>query len=289
MLAFLAFLGFIVFLVMTAVALFKKNGKGKRNILISIACFVVFLVSVVSNSEDTNANEEKSEPKQEQKEKKKELDNLEKVRQAITTGMAFDEYQKAKKNLSVEVPKSISIGNGNVGTVLQAKDGLFVALTDGLTVLGVKEFTSMAEVDAYEKEALAKAEAEQKAKEEQERKAAAEKAAKEAAAKKANAKTIPYAQLEKNPDRYKDEYVKYTGQIVQIMEGDNLTQIRLAVTKDSYGYSISDIIFVEYTGLTDFVEDDIVTIYGTVYGKYSYTSQANYEISLPGIIADSVE
>ncbi|WP_108669136.1 hypothetical protein [Peribacillus acanthi] len=289
MLSFLAFLGFIIFLVMTGVAFFKKTGKGKRNILISIVCLIVFVVSVGTNTEDTNANEKKEEDKQEQKEKKKELDSIEKIRQSITVGVAYEEYQKVKKSLSVEIPKSISIGNGNVGTVLQAKDGLFVAMTDGVTVLGVKEFTSMDQVDTYEAEAVAKAEAEQKAKEEQERKAAAEKAAKEAAAKKANAKTIPYKQIEKNPDRYKDEYVKYTGQIVQIMEGDNLTQIRLAVTKDSYGYSFSDIIFVEYAGLTDFVEDDIVTIYGTVYGAYSYTSQANYEISLPGIIADSVE
>lgn len=139
-----------------------------------------------------------------------------------------------------------------------------------------------------EAEAKAKAEAEQLAKEEAEEKARQEQLAKEAAEKKANAQTIEYAQLKKNPDRYSDEYVKYTGEIVQILEGDGMTNIRLSVTKESYGYSFNDIVFVEYVGYTDFVDNDIVTIYGTVYGEYTYESQAGYNISLPGIIADEV-
>lgn len=160
-----------------------------------------------------------------------------------------------------------------------------------------------AEREAKEKAAAeqkAKEEAERKAKEEAEAKAKAEaeakakaeaekKAQEEAAAKKANAKPIEYAQLKKNPDRYAGEYVKYTGEIIQIMEGDNVTQIRLAVTKDSYGYDVNDIIFVEYAGLTEFVEEDVITVYGEIYGEYSYTSQAGWEISLPGLLAESIE
>ncbi|WP_312093819.1 toxin regulator [Niallia sp.] len=141
-------------------------------------------------------------------------------------------------------------------------------------------------------EEKAKAEAEAKAKAEQEAKEKAEaeaKAKKEAEEKRANAKPIEYDQLKKNPDRHAGEYVKYEGQIVQIMEGDNLTQIRLAVTKDSYGWDINDLIFVEYDGYTDFVEDDVVTIYGEVYGAYSYTSQAGWEITLPAVMAEKIE
>ena len=144
------------------------------------------------------------------------------------------------------------------------------------------------------KEAEEKALAEQKAKEEAEAaaKAAEEarlKAEQEAAAKKANAQPIEFAQLKKNPDRYKGEYVKYTGEILQILEGDDVTHIRLAVTRTSYGYDFNDVIFVEYPGYTDFVDEDIVTVYGEIYGTYSYTSQAGYNISLPGLLADTVE
>lgn len=149
------------------------------------------------------------------------------------------------------------------------------------------EEKALAEQKAKEEaEAKAKAEEEARVKAEAEAKAKAEAEAQAAAAKKANAQTIDYPQLKKNPDRYQGEYVKYTGQILQILEGDNITNIRLAVTKTSYGYDFNDVIFIEYPGYTDFVDDDIITVYGEIYGSYSYKSQAGFEISLPGLLAD---
>ena len=164
-----------------------------------------------------------------------------------------------------------------------------------------------AEVKKKEEEARLKKEEEEKAKKAEEDRIAKEKAeeerlareaelakeleealAKEEAERKANAQPIPYAQLKKNPDRYAYEYVKYTGEIIQILEGDNITNIRLAVTKTSYGYDFSDIVFIEYVGYTDFVDGDVVTVYGYVYGSYTYESQAGYNITLPGILADEV-
>lgn len=152
----------------------------------------------------------------------------------------------------------------------------------------VNESEKKKEMTAEEKEAAEKKAAEEKAAAEAKEKAEAEKKAKEEAERKANAQSIPYPHLKKNPDRYSGEYVKYTGEIVQILEGNGMTNIRLSVTKDDYGYNIDDLIFVEYTGYTDFVDNDIVTIYGEVYGSYSYESQAGYNITLPGIIADEV-
>jgi hypothetical protein len=151
-----------------------------------------------------------------------------------------------------------------------------------------------------EAEAKAKAEEEQKAKEEAEGKAKAEEEAKkaeeariaaekEAAEKKANAKPMEYAQLKKNPNRHAGTYVKYTGEILQIQEGDGFTVIRLAVTKDSYGYNPNDVIWVEYLGYTDFVDEDIVTVYGEIMGEHSYTSQAGWDITIPSMFADSIE
>lgn len=142
-----------------------------------------------------------------------------------------------------------------------------------------------AEEKAKEEEAKLKAEEEAREKEEAEAK---KKAAEELAEKKANAEPIEFKQLEKNPDRYTGEYVKYTGEIVQIIESDDYTNIRLAVTKDSYGYSYDEIIFIQYDGLTEFVEEDVVTVYGTVYGSHDYTSQAGYELSIPGVLADEI-
>lgn len=95
---------------------------------------------------------------------------------------------------------------------------------------------------------------------------------------------IDYKQLKKNPDKYKSEKVVYEGVIVQIMEDGKYTDLRLAINGD-----YDSIIFVKYFGLTDFVEDDTVKIYGTVFGSYNYTSTANHNISLPAVIADNIE
>lgn len=151
------------------------------------------------------------------------------------------------------------------------------------------EAKAKAEQEAKEKaeaEAQAKKEAEQKAKEEKEAKEAEEKAEAEL---KASAKTIEYAQMIKNPDRHAGEYVKYRGQIIQIQEGEDMTVIRLAVTQESYGWNSSEVIWVEVDGYTDFVDEDIVTVYGTVVGSHSYTSQAGWEITVPAMLADTVE
>lgn len=109
---------------------------------------------------------------------------------------------------------------------------------------------------------------------------------------KTKAKTIDYAQLEKNTSRYEGELVKYTGQILEITEYNddgNYTHLRLAVTETDFGWDSDDAIYVEYDGYTDFVEDDIVTIYGEIYGPYSYTSVAGWEITIPCVIAQIIE
>lgn len=112
---------------------------------------------------------------------------------------------------------------------------------------------------------------------------------KELADLKTTAQTIDYLQLKKNPDKYKGESVKYTGEIVQILESSNRSDIRLAVTETDYGYDFSDIIYVTYSGTSDFVEGDIVTIYGTVTGTHRYKSTANFNIEVPGVKAVEIQ
>lgn len=144
------------------------------------------------------------------------------------------------------------------------------------------------EAKAKAEEAKAKAEEEAKARaEEEERKAEEEAEAKEKL--KASAKEIRFAELEKNPDKYAGEFVKYQGEIIQIIEDDVYTNIRLAVTKTSYGYSSSDIIYVYCIGTTPFVKGDIVTVYAGIEGSYTYESQAGFQITLPLLFAEIIE
>ncbi|HFK1499682.1 tcdA-E operon negative regulator [Bacillus sp. UMTAT18] len=106
---------------------------------------------------------------------------------------------------------------------------------------------------------------------------------------KQEAKQIRYAELKKNPDKFKMEFVKYQGEILQIMESGSSTVIRLAVTKEAYGYNFNDIVYVTYDGTTQFVDKDVVTVYGRVMGSHTYESTAGYQITLPHIEAQIIE
>ena len=95
---------------------------------------------------------------------------------------------------------------------------------------------------------------------------------------KSSCTSLSYLKLEKDLIKYTGQRVRSTGDIVQIMADSNDTQIRLDVNN-----VLGDTIFIDYPGSTPAVEGDTITVYGEVYGTTTYTSEANYQISLPGI------
>ena len=168
-------IGFLVFIVLAIVSALRKTGKAKKQLIIAGILFVVFFVgataSGTSSSEESTSEASKKSvaetEKEEKKEKKIEIapSTVADVLAAVTAGMKFDDYLETKDaKLNVEQPESLSIGNGNVGNVLQATDGFVVVATDGATVLSVETFASMDEAKAYgdklakEAEAVAAAE-----------------------------------------------------------------------------------------------------------------------------------
>jgi hypothetical protein len=146
--------------------------------------------------------------------------------------------------------------------------------------------------EAEEKAAEEKRAAEEKAKQEAEAKAKAAAEAKAKAEAEAKAKQgyntgITYDQLARTPDKYASEKVKFHGKVVQVMEGDGKTQIRLAVN-DNYG----TILFGEYDPSTlssRVLENDEITVYGTSTGIISYDSTMGGKISIPGIAIDKID
>ncbi len=102
--------------------------------------------------------------------------------------------------------------------------------------------------------------------------------------------TISYKDLEKDPDSYQGQTTTFTGQVLQIQESDNQGAMRLAVDKDSYGdWNVGDVVLVQYDGHTPAVEDDVVTVSGVMEGTQTYTSEANYQITVPLMYACSVK
>ena len=105
---------------------------------------------------------------------------------------------------------------------------------------------------------------------------------------KAGAQTIPYNQLEKNPERHKGTVVKYQGQIFQIQEEGYGGWMLLSVTNEGYGFW-DDNIYVEYDGTIDSAEEDIITVYGKVRGTYTYETQIGGETFVPHVRAKFIE
>lgn len=101
---------------------------------------------------------------------------------------------------------------------------------------------------------------------------------------KAQCQEIEFNKLNKNADKYADEKLKVSGKIIQIMEDSNGGVMRLAT--DEY---YDDVVYVEYTGNNNFVEDDYVTVYGYCDGSYTYTSTIGASVTLPKIDAMYIE
>lgn len=113
-------------------------------------------------------------------------------------------------------------------------------------------------------------------------------AAEKKQAYKNKAKAIPYSNLDKNADKYAGDKIKLRGKIMQIEEDGGTGFMLLEVTHMGYGVW-RDTVYIEYSGTNDFVKDNVVTVYGEVYGSHSYTSQAGWEISVPAVIAKYIE
>lgn len=125
------------------------------------------------------------------------------------------------------------------------------------------------------------------------KKAADEKAAADAAAAKAAEVArgyetgITYDQLARTPDSYNGQKVKFYGKVVQVMEGDLYTQIRLAVD-DNY----DTMLFCEYLTCiipSRILENDYITVYGNSVGTVSYDSTMGGTITIPGVDVDKVD
>lgn len=100
-----------------------------------------------------------------------------------------------------------------------------------------------------------------------------------------------YDTIARDPDKYKDTYGKYTGEIIQVIEDGDEVDLRVNITKDKYGW-YTDTIYVVYTlkeGESRLLEEDIITIYGMNGGTISYESVLGATITIPCVYAEYIE
>ena len=117
--------------------------------------------------------------------------------------------------------------------------------------------------------------------------AEAEKQAAEAEKAKGYETGITYDQLARTPDDFKGQKVKFSGKVLQVMESDDETQIRLAVDSN-----YDTVLYCGYSPAiisSRILDDDIITVYGTSLGLFSYTSTLGGKITLPAIYVDKID
>ena len=136
-------------------------------------------------------------------------------------------------------------------------------------------------------------EAEDKKKAEEEAKKIAEKAEEEAKKKaeqeeqefKESCKKYSFEELARNLEKIEGTNVKITGEVIQALYGNDSVDLRINITKEgTYTTYYTDTVYVVYypeDGEDKILEDDIVTVYGTAQGDYSYTSTIGAKITLP--------
>lgn len=106
----------------------------------------------------------------------------------------------------------------------------------------------------------------------------------------ASAVTVPYDDLFRHNEKYVGKVVRYVGEVAQTTETtcflctDKTFAMRLQVTPAGYGFW-EDAIWVDYASAERFLDDDIVTVWGTVTGLHSYTAVLGNEITLPKVEA----
>lgn len=98
---------------------------------------------------------------------------------------------------------------------------------------------------------------------------------------------ITYDDLSRRPDDYMGEYIEVSGTVIQLIEGDEENQIRVALNSNGY----DDVILCGYEpSIVEerILEDDKITIKGISVGIFQYESTLGGLISVPAIFAQEI-
>lgn len=98
---------------------------------------------------------------------------------------------------------------------------------------------------------------------------------------------ISYEDIARTPDDYEGRALCYTGKVIQVLEADGETDLRVALD-DWY----EDVLLCGYDPkITEkrVLEGDTVTVYGIYHGIYTYESAIGTDVSMPLLWVDYIE
>ena len=104
------------------------------------------------------------------------------------------------------------------------------------------------------------------------------------AAYKASAASIPYNQLNKDPDALKGRIVTYSAQVFQYDTGTGKSNMIVSVTDDGYGYCSDNMWLDVDPAMTGPVcKGTIIRFWGAVVGAYTYETTNNGHLTIPEV------
>lgn len=96
-----------------------------------------------------------------------------------------------------------------------------------------------------------------------------------------------YEEIARNPDPYREKNITFKAKVIQVVErsgGENIYRVTVDSNRDC-------VFYVEYTlpaGAPRILEKDVVTLKGTYYGIYSYSTTLGSQVSVPALIATEI-
>ncbi|WP_017549791.1 hypothetical protein [Salinicoccus carnicancri] len=282
-----------------AIIRFWKSRWGRIAVITSGIFMIILIVSLLFNisnsnqlatakSETYSLESENGKIKEELETNKTELENVQQELQEVEE--AFESYKEEMK--PYEDMEEAEAENREHEAQLEKEER--EKAEEEKKAQEEAERKKAEEEAAKQKEKEEKAEEEKKAQEEAERKKAEEEAAKQKEKEEKEKLEqgyetgISYEDLARNPDEFTGEKVKFSGKIIQVMDGDDYSQMRLAVNDD-----YNKVIYIEVAKdlMEDgrILEDDYITVMGVSFGLLDYESTLGGQITVPAIVVDDFE
>lgn len=101
-----------------------------------------------------------------------------------------------------------------------------------------------------------------------------------------NARTdIPYAELFRNADNYKGQYVRYSGNVIQVLGESGNWNLRVNITKKVIGTheSWDDTVFIFSYSPERVIDKDVIEFTAYVNGTTTYKSTFGQDITIPSL------
>ena len=106
--------------------------------------------------------------------------------------------------------------------------------------------------------------------------------------------SFDYKEILRNPEPYKGQRSVWYGKVLQVVSKTSYSaDYRIGVSCIPYeyigGFHCDDVIYVTYSGDGNFIEDDMVNVYGTLEGTKTYTTVLHSSLTIPKISAKYID